>query len=143
MTSHNPKPATGNHPFHRYLDATHAARDAYLATTYHAHLTYLSGPWPDRQTYQRVETSAWEVYYQASRAAWQRYADEVASPEKPTAPQHSPDLTATWDALEAEHGPNCLDCGYPWRDPSPWCPRHTYNVHPRGPLDNPQPEGSH
>ena len=80
MTSVNPRRHGSVMPFKRYIDATHAARDAYLATTYHAHRQYLTGPWPDREAYQTVENTAWKVYYQASREAWQRYTRELGCP---------------------------------------------------------------
>ena len=87
MTTPN-HPARGSvMPFQRYLDATHAARDQYLATTYAAHRLYLTGPWPDRVTYQKVETDAWNVYYTAARLAWQRYTNELSPGEDPPAPQ--------------------------------------------------------
>lgn len=96
MTSHYPPTGRDVMPFQRYLDATHAARDAYLATTYAAHRQYLTGPWPDRTTYQQVENTAWTVYYTAAREAWQRYTDELSPPPvpSPTPPEQSPAAAA-------------------------------------------------
>lgn len=34
--------------------------------------------------------------------------------------------------LEARYGPNCRECGIPWRQPSPACPHREYDVHPAG-----------
>lgn len=131
-----PNHPTGQQPtaWHTYLTATRAARDHYLNVTHQAHLMLLTGPFPDRDGYQRVEHQAWDAYYTAARTAWQRYTNELNPGEDPPAAQHSPDLEATWAALEAEHGLNCPECGIPWRSPSPGCPHRVNNVHPQGPT---------
>jgi hypothetical protein len=47
-------------------------------------------------------------------------------------PRPGPDLLSVYAALEARYGLNCLECSFPWRQPSPACPRLVNDVHPAG-----------
>lgn len=53
--------------------------------------------------------------------------------------RHEPDALVAWDVLERRYGPNCPECGIPWRQPSPLCPRAVNDVHPRQPAFTPHP----
>lgn len=145
----------------QYLDRERAARDMYLAVVEHAHNEYLTGPYPDRPAYEVVERQAWATYYAAARDAWRDYqpvhehlAPPPAQPPPASHPypmsdesalsvglplRHEPDVRAAWDVLEKRDGLNCLECGIPWRQPSPLCPRLVYDVHPRQPAFTPHP----
>lgn len=127
-----PYPEPGQSPaWDRYLARTHAIRDQYLATTAAAHREYLTGMFPDRSAYVAVEGSAWTTYYAAMRATWQAYTAETATGTPDVYRTPADAVTTLWESLEAVHGPLCPECGVKWRNPSPDCPKRTYDVHPR------------
>lgn len=131
MTSY-PYPEPGQSPaWDRYITRTHAIRDQYLATTAAAHHEYLTGMFPDRSSYVAVEVSAWTTYHAAMRATWQAYTAETAAGTPDVYRTPTDAVTALWEALGAGHGALCPECGVKWREPSPDCPKRTYDVHPQ------------
>lgn len=145
-----------------YQDIVSHARHEYLAKVQAARVRREQISGPVFEEFAATERAAWLDYHQAGRAAWLAYQDsqrtlDAASFPMPAdvhpypveryggamearMPRHTEEALRAWAAVEAAHGLNCPECGIPWRQPSPGCPRAVNDLHPLSPQFTPAPE---